>query len=103
MKSWNMSMFVVTLLDPDQRSKVCGKLVKAMKIQGCMDTSDDEGSASRVDCAKRKAEDIYFWATSGGRTSGDCIWVMCKENGLLEEVVQLSNEGKMKRRKQCKV
>merc|ERR1712179_537614 len=117
---WTMSVFVVTLLcvlaiiqgglgeracqlDRKKMSKVCGELVKS--IQGCMGTSDDdEGSASRVDCAKRKAEDIHSRATSGGMTSGESVWVMCKENGFLEEVVQLSNEGNMKKRKrkQCK-
>merc|ERR1719370_521301 len=37
-------------------------------------------------------------------TSGGSVWVMCKEYGFLEEVVQLSNEGNMKKskRKQCK-
>jgi len=90
-------------LDRKKMSKVCGELVKS--IQGCMGTSDDdEGSASRVDCAKRKAEDIHSRATSGDMTSGESVWVMCKENGFLEEVVQLSNEGKVKKRKrkQCK-
>jgi len=111
-------MFVVTLLgvlaiihgglgeracqlDRQKMSKVCGELVKSIK--GCMGRSDDEGSASRVDCAKRKAEDIHSRATGGGMTSGDSVWVMCKENGFLEEVVQLSKGGNMKKskRKQC--
>merc|ERR1719209_1241165 len=89
-------------LDRQKMSKVCGELVKSIK--GCMGRSDDEGSsASRIDCAKRKAEDIHSRATGGGMTSGDSVWVMCKENGFLEEVVQLSNEGNMKKRKrkQC--
>jgi len=93
------------LLDRKKMSKVCGELVKS--IQGCMGTGtsdDDEGSASRVDCAQRKAEDIHSLATGGGMTSGGSVWVMCKEYGFLEEVVQLSNEGNLKKskRKQCK-
>ena len=74
-----------------------------MKNQGCLSTSDDEGRASRVDCAKRKAEDIYSCATSGCRKGGDSIWVLCKDLGMLEEVVELTSQKVMKERnlQQC--
>jgi len=43
---------------------------------------------SRVECAKRKAEDIYYWASSGCRKSGGRIWALCKDLDMLEEVVE---------------
>ena len=99
----SMSCFlIITLfLVSDLCPRFCATLLESLKTADCMGTSDDAMSADRANCAKKKAEEIYSWATGGCRISGNDIWVKCKDLDSLEEVVEFTiDQKKEKPRKQ---